>query len=73
MATAGLYDGAGNCLYKTGTPAKSGVGGGIVAVIQGKLAIGVFQPPLDSIGNSVKGQLATTYIINELGFNPYNQ
>ena len=57
MATAGLYDGAGNWLYNTGTPAKSGVGGGIVAVIPGKLAIGVFAPPLDSIGNSVKGQL----------------
>ncbi len=73
MATAGLYDGAGDWLYNTGTPAKSGVGGGIVAVIPGKLAIGVFAPPLDSIGNSVKGQLAATYIINELGLNPYNQ
>jgi glutaminase len=73
MATAGLYDGAGNWLYDTGTPAKSGVGGGIVAVIPGKLAIGVFAPPLDSIGNSVKGQLAAAYIISELGLNPYNQ
>lgn len=73
MATAGLYDGAGDWLYNTGTPAKSGVGGGIVAVVPGKLAIGVFAPPLDSIGNSVKGQLAATYIINELGLNPYNQ
>jgi len=72
-ATAGLYDGAGDWLYNTGTPAKSGVGGGIVAVIPGKLAIGVFAPPLDSIGNSVKGQLAATYIINKLGLNPYNQ
>lgn len=73
MATAGLYDGAGDWLYNTGTPAKSGVGGGMVAVVPGKLAIGVFAPPLDSIGNSVKGQLAATYIINELGLNPYNQ
>lgn len=73
MATAGLYDGAGDWLYNTGAPAKSGVGGGIVVVIPGKLAIGVFAPPLDSIGNSVKGQLAATYIINELGLNPYNQ
>ncbi len=73
MATAGLHDGAGDWLYNTGTPAKSGVGGGIVAVIPGKLAIGVFAPPLDSIGNSVKGQLAATYIINELDLNPYNQ
>ena len=73
MATAGLYDGAGDWLYNTGTPAKSGVGGGIVAVVPGKLAIGVFAPPLDSIGNSVKGQLAASYIIKELGLNPYNQ
>lgn len=73
MATAGLYDGAGDWLYNTGTPAKSGVGGGIVAVIPGKLAIGVFSPPLDEIGNSVKGQLAAAYIINQLGLNPYNQ
>jgi glutaminase len=73
MATAGLYNGAGDWLYNTGTPAKSGVGGGILAVVPGKLAIGVFAPPLDSIGNSVKGQLAAAYIINELGLNPYNQ
>lgn len=73
MATAGLYDGAGDWLYNTGTPAKSGVGGGILAVVPGKLAIGVFAPPLDKIGNSVKGQLAAAYIIRELGLNPYNQ
>jgi len=73
MATAGLYDAAGNWLYNTGTPAKSGVGGGIVAVVPGKLAIGVFAPPLDSVGNSVKGQLAASYIIKELGLNPFNQ
>lgn len=71
MATAGLYDNAGAWLYKTGTPAKSGVGGGILAVVPGKLAIGVFSPPLDSFGNSVRGQLAAAAIIKELGLNPY--
>ncbi len=71
MATAGLYDNAGGWLYETGTPAKSGVGGGILAVVPGKLAIGVFSPPLDSYGNSVRGQLAAASIINELGINPY--
>jgi glutaminase len=71
MATAGLYDNAGAWLYETGTPAKSGVGGGILAVVPGKLAIGVFSPPLDSYGNSVRGQLAAASIINELGLNPY--
>jgi len=71
MATAGLYDNAGAWLYETGTPAKSGVGGGILAVVPGKLAIGVFSPPLDSFGNSVRGQLAAASIIKELGLNPY--
>jgi glutaminase len=72
MATAGLYDGAGDWLYATGTPAKSGVGGGILAVVPGKMAIGVFAPPLDGNGNSVKGQLAAMYIIKKLGLNPYD-
>jgi glutaminase len=71
MATAGLYDNAGAWLYETGTPAKSGVGGGILAVVPGKLAIGVFSPPLDGFGNSVRGQLAAASIIKELGLNPY--
>lgn len=59
-------------LYETGTPAKSGVGGGIVAVVPGKLAIGVFSPSLDSFGNSVSGQLAAATIIQELGLPPYD-
>ncbi|RLA69746.1 MAG: glutaminase [Epsilonproteobacteria bacterium] len=73
MATAGLYDNAGDWLYLTGSPAKSGVGGGILAVVPGKLGIGVVAPPLDKFGNSVRGQLAAAYIINELGINPLAQ
>ncbi len=73
MATAGLYDNAGDWLYKTGTPAKSGVGGGILAVVPGKMAIGIVSPPLDTFGNSVRGQLAATYIIEQLGVNPLAQ
>ena len=73
MAAAGLYDGAGDWLYATGTPAKSGVGGGILAVVPGKLAIGVVSPPLDRYGNSVRGQKAAIYIIDRLGLNPYAQ
>lgn len=73
MATAGLYDNAGDWLYDTGTPAKSGVGGGILAVIPGKLAIGTFSPKLDQYGNSVRGQLAAKYIIEKLGLNPLAQ
>ncbi|OQX60117.1 MAG: glutaminase [Helicobacteraceae bacterium 4484_230] len=73
MATAGLYDNAGDWLYVTGTPAKSGVGGGILAVVPGKLAIGVVSPPLDKYGNSVRGQKAAIYIIEKLGLNPLAQ
>ena len=73
MATAGLYDNAGDWLFATGAPAKSGVGGGLLTVIPGKLAIGVVSPPLDKYGNSVRAQKATIYIIEKLGLNPYAQ
>ncbi len=73
MATAGLYDNAGGWLYATGAPAKSGVGGGILAVVPGRLAVGVVSPPLDKYGNSVRGQEAAIYIIAKLGLNPYAQ
>ncbi|WP_456450199.1 glutaminase A [Hydrogenimonas sp.] len=73
MATAGLYDNAGDWLYATGAPAKSGVGGGLLTVVPGKLAIGVVSPPLDKYGNSVRAQKATIYIIEKLGLNPYAQ
>lgn len=73
MATAGLYDNAGDWLYDTGAPAKSGVGGGILAVIPGKFGIGIVSPPLDKYGNSVRAQLAAKYIIDKLNLNPYNQ
>ena len=55
MATAGLYDDSGKWLYHTGLPAKSGVGGGIIAVSPGKFGIAVISPPLDDAGNSVQG------------------
>lgn len=71
MATAGLYDDAGKWLYKTGLPAKSGVGGGIIAVSPGKFGIAVISPPLDKAGNSVRAQKAIADISNALGGNPY--
>jgi glutaminase len=55
MATAGMYDAAGDWLYDVGLPAKSGVAGGVIAVLPGQLGIGVFSPPLDERGNSVRG------------------
>ena len=71
MATAGLYDDSGKWLYHTGLPAKSGVGGGIIAVAPGKFGIAVVSPPLDDAGNSVRAQRAITDISNALGGNPY--
>ena len=71
MATAGLYDDTGKWLYHTGLPAKSGVGGGIIAVSPGKFGIAVVSPPLDDAGNSVKAQKVITDISNALGGNPY--
>ena len=70
MATAGLYDDSGKWLYHTGLPAKSGVGGGIIAVSPGKFGIAVVSPPLDDAGNSVKAQKAIADISNALGGNP---
>ena len=71
MATAGLYDDTGKWLYHTGLPAKSGVGGGIIAVAPGKFGIAVVSPPLDDAGNSVKAQKAIRDIVASLGANPY--
>jgi glutaminase len=70
MATAGLYDDSGKWLYHTGLPAKSGVGGGIIAVSPGKFGIAVVSPPLDEAGNSVRAQRAIADISNSLGGNP---
>jgi glutaminase len=71
MATAGLYDDSGKWLYRTGLPAKSGVGGGIIAVSPGKFGIAVISPPLDAAGNSVRAQNAIADISTALGANPY--
>jgi glutaminase len=55
MGTCGMYDFAGEWLYRVGMPAKSGVSGGVIAVLPGQLGIGVFSPRLDAHGNSVRG------------------
>src|SRR5436305_13453150 len=71
MATAGLYDDSGKWLYATGLPAKSGVGGRIIAVSPGKFGIAVISPPLDAAGNSVRAQKAIAEISDAVGGNLY--
>ena len=71
MSTAGLYDDSGIWFYNSGVPAKSGVGGCLIAVVPGKFGIAVVSPPLDKAGNSVKGQYAIKYVIEQLKVNPY--
>jgi len=72
MMMAGLYDGSGGWAWHVGLPAKSGVGGGIVAVAPGKGAIAVFSPPLDDAGNSVKAQEVIQYVTTKLDLNVFN-
>jgi glutaminase len=72
MTMAGLYDGSGGWAWHVGLPAKSGVGGGILAVVPGKGAIAVFAPPLDEAGNSVKAQKVIAYVAQKLDYNLYS-
>lgn len=72
MMMAGLYDGSGGWAWHVGLPAKSGVGGGIVAIAPGKGAIAVFAPPLDEAGNSVKAQRVIDYVAQKLNYNLYS-
>lgn len=67
MYTCGMYDFAGEWAYQVGVPAKSGVSGGIIAVIPRKLGVGVFSPGLDRFGNSVRGVRVCQELSDRLG------
>jgi glutaminase len=67
MTMEGLYTASGEWAYSVGLPRKGGVGGGILAIAPGVLAIAAFSPPLDPVGNSVRGQFAVALIAKTLG------
>jgi glutaminase len=71
MLTCGMYDFSGNWVYDVGVPAKSGVGGGIVGVVNRQLGIGTFSPRLDDKGNSIRGVAAFKEIGDELGLHVF--
>ena len=71
MYTCGMYDFAGEWAYEIGVPAKSGVSGGIMAIVPGKMGIGVFSPGLDRYGNSVRGVRVCSEISERLGLHVF--
>ena len=73
MASCGTYDFAGQWLHDVGMPAKSGVGGGILAVVPGRLGIAIYSPPLDALGNSVRGIAVCNELSERLGLSLFSQ
>lgn len=73
MSSCGMYDWAGEWIYKVGMPAKSGVAGGVIAVLPGQLGIGVFSPPLDSHGNSIRGIRVCEALSQRLDLHLFNR
>jgi glutaminase len=71
MFTCGLYDHAGEWAYRVGLPAKSGVGGGILGVVNRQMGIAVYSPRLDAKGNSVRGIMVCKELANQLGLHAF--
>jgi glutaminase len=73
MTSSGMYDYAGEWVYRVGMPAKSGVGGGIVAALPAQLGLGTFSPPLDEHGNSVRGLKVCEALSTHFGLHMLNR
>lgn len=73
MTSSGMYDYAGEWVYRVGMPAKSGVGGGIVAALPAQLGLGTFSPPLDEHGNSVRGLKVCEMLSTHFGLHMLNR
>lgn len=72
MFTCGMYDYAGHWAYDVGIPAKSGVGGGIVGVINRQIGIASYSPPLDAKGNSVRGIASFKMLADDFGLHAFD-
>jgi glutaminase len=66
MVMEGMYTQSGDWAYTVGVPAKSGVAGGVLAVVPGRLVVAAFSPRLNAAGNSVRGWLAVAHVVNRL-------
>jgi glutaminase len=73
MGTCGMYDYAGHWLHDVGMPAKSGVAGGVLSVVPGRLGLAVWSPRLDRYGNSVRGIAVCEELSQRLGLHLYDQ
>jgi glutaminase len=71
LATSGLYDEAGNFAYRVGLPGKSGVGGGIIAIVPNRFSVCVWSPELNKSGNSLAGMAALEALSESIGWSVF--